>query len=154
MTRSAARARTRRGFTLWELVVVMVVLAVTLGVGVPAYVRFGALTPTTPVDELLGVLRDAHATAVRLQATVALVIDPKSGAFRLDTITAAGAGPLRADTLSVDVRRAIATDSARLRYLFRPTGAAFGTPVRMRGPAGDRLVVVDAWNGVARADAR
>ena len=152
--RRAAAGRVRRGFTLWELVVVMVVLAITLGVGVPAYVRFGAASATTPTDELLDLLRDARASAVRLRATVALVVDPKSGAFRLDTITAAGAGPLRADTLSLDVRRALATDSARLRYLFRPTGAAFGVTVRMRGPAGDRLVVVDAWNGMARADAR
>ena len=144
--------RVRRGFTLWELVVVMVVLAITLGVGVPAYVRFGATSATTPTDELLDLLRDARASAVRLRATVALVVDPKSGAFRLDTITAAGAGVLRADTLSVDARRAIATDSLRLRYLFRPTGAAFGDTVRIRGVDGERIVAVDTWNGTPRAD--
>ena len=68
----AAEWRVRRGFTLWELVVVMVVLAITLGVAVPAYVRFGATAAATPIDELLDLLREARATAVRLQATVAL----------------------------------------------------------------------------------
>jgi prepilin-type N-terminal cleavage/methylation domain-containing protein len=149
----AAGGRVRRGFTLWELVVVMVVLAITLGVAVPAYVRFGATAAATPIDELLDLLREARATAVRLQATVALVVDPKSGAFRLDTITAAGAGIVRADTLSIDARRSIATDSARLRYLFRPTGAAFGDTFRVRGVDGERVVAVDAWNGMPRAHA-
>ena len=153
MTRSAARARTRRGFTLWELVVVMVVLAVTLGVSIPAYVRFGAPTATTPLDELLGVLRDARTAAVRLESTVSVVVDPKSGAYRVDTTTASGAGILREDTLSLELRRAIVTDSARLRFTFRATGAAMGDTVRVRGDRGDRIVGVDMWNGLPHADA-
>lgn len=152
MTRVPTR-RAPRGFTLWELVVVMVVLAVTLGVSVPAYVRFGARTATTPIDELLGVLNAARVAAVRDDGVSTLVIDPKSGAYRIDTVTTAGAGTLRADTFSVELRRAFATDSARLRYVFRATGATFGDTVRVHGDPGDRLVVVDAWNGVARADA-
>lgn len=143
----------RRGFTLWELVIVMVVLAITLGVSIPAYVRFGAGAPTTPTDELLALLKSARAASVRYEATVFVAIDPKSGAYRIDTLAPTGAGPLRADTFSVELRRAFAVDSARLRFMFRPTGAAFGDTVRLRDVNGDRLVVVDAWNGVARADA-
>ncbi|GJG85044.1 hypothetical protein tb265_02250 [Gemmatimonadetes bacterium T265] len=146
-------AAPRGGFTLWELVVVLALLAVTLGVVVPAYVRFGA-AGTRPVDALAATLRAARETAIRTGTTVTLVLDPATGAYRVDTAGVTGAATLRTDTLDADARGTIDADSARLRWTFRPTGAALADPVRLRAPGGARVLVVDAWNGVPRVEAR
>lgn len=148
----------RRGFTLWELVVVLALLAVTLGVAVPAYVRFGAAA-ARPVDVLVATLRAAREVAVRTGATVTLVLDPGTGVFRVDTAGVGGAATVRVDTLDADARGTIDPDSARLRWTFRPTGAVLADTVRLRAGGADgagtgRVLVVDAWSGVPRVETR
>ena len=153
MTARSASARRRRGFTLWELVVVLALLAITLGVAVPAYVHFGAAA-TGPVDALLAMLRAARATAIRTGTAVTLVLDPATGVYRVDTTGVTGVATLRVDTLALDARAVIDADSARLRWIFRPTGAALADAVRLRDASATRVLVVDAWSGVPRVEAR
>jgi prepilin-type N-terminal cleavage/methylation domain-containing protein len=150
---SAIGSAVRRGFTLWEMVVVLALLAVTLGVAVPAYVRFGAAS-AAPSDASVAMLRAARETAVRTQTTVTLVLDPATGVFRVDTTGASGTATLAVDTLAIDARATFDADSARLRWTFRPTGAALADTVRLRADGAERALVVDAWNGEARVEAR
>ena len=146
----------RRGFTLWELVMVLVVLAATLGVAVPAWVRFGAAGDDRPLDAFLAVLRDARRAAIAHRAHVALVVDPETGRWRADTLGDAGAGPLAGGTLALAAAGGFDTDSARLRWRFRPDGAATASEdtVRVRTADGAAMIVVDAWSGRARVAGR
>jgi hypothetical protein len=82
------------------------------------------------------------------------VIDPGTGHFRADTITRQGRGIVAQDTLDLDLSARLETDLPRLRYTFRPTGAAFGDTVRVMGRDGLVAIIVDPWSGVARAEPR
>jgi hypothetical protein len=46
----------------------------------------------------------------------------------------------------------LVTDLPRLQYVFRPTGAAFGDTVIVRGGSLPLTIRIDPWSGVARAD--
>jgi Tfp pilus assembly protein FimT len=145
----------RRGFTLWELGLVLLLMSIATLVAIPAYTRLGApdLDAGGP-DELLRLLRASRKAAIAHGVTVTLLVDPETGRYRADSSGATGTGPLAADTLALGRAHALDTELPRLRYVFRPTGAALGDTVRVRGRDGTVLVAVDAWSGEARADAR
>ncbi len=55
-------------------------------------------------------------------------------------------------TLDLGLTQTLETDQPRLRFVFRPTGAAFADTVVVRGGDVPLVVRVDPWSGVARAD--
>jgi prepilin-type N-terminal cleavage/methylation domain-containing protein len=143
---------TRRGFTLWELTMVLIIMAVTATLAAPAFARLGGDRPDGAADRLMALLTDARKAAIDHHATATLRLDPKSLHYRIDTIGVAGSGVLAEGTLDVGLTQSLVSDQPRVQYLFRSTGAAFADTVVVRG--GERLLVVrvDPWSGVARAD--
>ena len=146
--------RARGGFTLFEMSIVLAVMAVCAVLVAPALTRLGERPPAKTADAVLAVLRDARKAAIDRSATVVLRIDPVSGRFRADTTGVGGTGLLAEGALTLGATETLETTLPRLRYIFRPTGAAFADSVLVRGFGEAVLVSVDPWSGVARTDAR
>jgi prepilin-type N-terminal cleavage/methylation domain-containing protein len=147
-----AVVRNRPGFTLWELSMVLIVMAIAAALAAPAFARFGTEQPSRGADQLVGLLRDSRKAAFDYNATVILRIDPKTLKYQVDTTTPSGGGMLAAGVMDLDLSERIDTDKQRLVYVFQPTGAAFADSVVVRGRSTPLVVRVDPWNGVARAD--
>jgi prepilin-type N-terminal cleavage/methylation domain len=142
----------RPGFTLWELTMVLLVMAIAATLAAPAFARFGTEQPTGAADKLIGLLRDARKASIDFNATVTLRMDPKTLRYQLDTSGITGSGRLAEGTLDLGLAATLVTDEPRLRYVFRPSGVAFADTVIVRGGNVPLVVRVDPWSGVARAD--
>ena len=77
--------RARRGYTLWELTMVLLVLAIAATLAVPAFSDFGRDPQPTGADAMLGLLKDARKAAIDFNANVTLRLDPTTLAYELDT---------------------------------------------------------------------
>jgi prepilin-type N-terminal cleavage/methylation domain-containing protein len=144
----------RRGFTLWELTMVLLVMSIAATLAAPAFARLVDETPKTGAEAYVGLLRDARKVAIDHNATVTLRIDPTSLKYQLDTSGAFGAGTFTSGTLDMGLSQTLVTDQPRLRYVFQPAGAAFADTVIVRGGPRTLTVRVDPWSGVARADSQ
>ncbi|MFI5244161.1 MAG: Tfp pilus assembly protein FimT/FimU [Gemmatimonadales bacterium] len=144
----------RRGFTLLEIGLVLAILAIATALVVPAMTRLGSDKPRTSADALLGVLHDARKEAIDRNVIATLLLDPVTGRYQLDTTGLSGSGTRAKGSIELGVNATLGTDLPRLRYIFRPTGAAFADTVLVRGGERAMLVSVDPWSGVAHADAR
>jgi prepilin-type N-terminal cleavage/methylation domain-containing protein len=151
--RSTARGR-RNGFTLWELTMVLLVMAIAATLAAPAFARFGTEQPATPADAVLGLLHDARKASIDFNVTTTLRLDPKSLRYQLDTSGLSGFGMLADGTLDIGMSQTLVSDQPRLQFVFRPTGAAFADTLVVRSGGVPLVVRVDPWSGVARADSR
>ena len=148
------RTGNRRGYTLWELAMVVAVMSVAAMLAAPAFVRFGTEKPVGAADAMLGLLHDARKMAIDHNATASLRLDPKTLKYQLDTATVSGFGTMAEGRLDLGLSQTLVSDEPRLRFVFRPTGAAFADTVSVRGASTPLVIRVDAWSGVARADSR
>lgn len=143
--------RTRTGFTLWEMAIVLAILGVTLALAAPALVSFGLLKPQGDADPLLQLLREGRREAVQSGTLVAVRVDPTSGVFRIDTTGVHGMAAYAEGTIDLGGSTVFVTELDRLQFLFQPTGASFADSVGVRGTSGTVMVQVDPWTGVAYA---
>ena len=144
-----------RGFTLWELVMVLTLLGVMTAVALPAFTRLGAAVETQPVDPVLQLLREARRLAINRCREVGVVVDPESQRYRIDTTgLLGGIGPLVDTTLVLASGTTLVSDSARVRFRFFATGAVIGDSLLVRADGQHLIVGMDQWEGVAHADAR
>jgi prepilin-type N-terminal cleavage/methylation domain-containing protein len=148
------RSSNRRGFTLWELTMVLLVMAIAATLSAPAFARLGTERPATAADAMIGLLHDARKAAIDFNATSTLRLDPKTLRYQIDTSGARGFGLLAQGKLELGLSQSLVTDLPRLQYVFRPTGAAFADTVVVHGGDVPLVVRVDPWSGVARADSR
>lgn len=144
----------RRGFTLWEIATVMLIVAIAATLSAPAFVRLGQEKTLTSADLLMKLLHDTRAVAIQHAVETTLVIDPKSGHFRVDTMSTSGTGRVAEDTLRLGATESLETELPRLRYIFRASGAAFADSAIVHCTDSTRLVMVDSWSGVAYAKTR
>lgn len=149
-----ATTRRRVGFTLWEIATVLLVLAIVASLTAPAFVRLGSDRELTSADLVIKLLRDTRALAIERAVEASLIIDPKTGHYRVDTTSSFGSGRVAEDTLRFAAAEGMASDLPRIRYTFRPTGAAFGDSVIVRGGDSTRVILIDTWSGMAHAIAR
>ena len=138
----------RRGFTLVEMLLVLVILGITAGVAVPAFGRLTEKDETAEAArELETLLRRARTTALERGRATTLSLDPASGRFELSLGGAEREGPA-AGILNLEAAELLApAGRARLRWTFAPDGPAFGDSVAVRGPSGTLLVGVERWTG-------
>ena len=151
MSAGSAR-RARRGYTLWELTMVLAVMAISATLAAPAFARLGTEQPTHGADQMVLLLQDARKAALKYNATVTLRMDPKTLKYQIDTATVAGASMLAEGTLDLGMGEKLETGQVRLLYVFRPSGAAYADSVLVRGGEVPLVIRVDPWSGVARAD--
>lgn len=150
----AGRRPGRAGFTLWELTMVLLIMAIAATLAAPAFARFGAEQPPGGADAMLGLLRDARKASVDLNADVTLRLDPRTLDYGLDTSGVDGSGAYASGVLDLGATQSLVTDLPRLQYVFRPSGATFADTVVVRGGRVPLVVRVDPWSGVARADSQ
>jgi Tfp pilus assembly protein FimT len=146
--------RVRRGFTLWEITIVFALVALGAALVIPSWVDFGENPSAAPGDAVVALLRDARKLAIEQSQTVAVRIDPSTLYFRVDTTGANGTGLYADGTIEMSTYETLETDRRRLSYYFRPTGAALGDTVAVRGGAYAVTVAVDPWSGYAIVHAR
>jgi prepilin-type N-terminal cleavage/methylation domain-containing protein len=140
------------GFTLWELTMVLLILAITATLAAPAIARLGEDQPEGSADRVIALLRDTRKLALENHTTTILRMDPKTLRYQVDTIGFSGAGLFTSGKLDLDVMQSLVTDRPRLQFIFRPTGVAFADSVVVRGGERPLMLRVDPWSGVARAD--
>jgi prepilin-type N-terminal cleavage/methylation domain-containing protein len=146
--------RSRTGFTLWEIATVLLIMAIAATVAAPAFVSLGKEPAHGVTAALLDLLSDTRAMSIERAVESTLLIDPVNGHYRLDTTSTFGTGTVIEDSLRLGAIERLETDLPRLRYVFRPTGAAFADSVVVLGGDSTRLIIVDPWSGVAHAIAR
>ncbi len=147
-------ARRRQGFTLLEITMVFAVLAVTALFVIPQWMRANDEPPQDATTAFLALLRDARRVSIEARQRVDVYVDPMSGQYRVDTTGGAGTGVFAEGALAVGALETIESDQDRVRFVFQPTGAAFGDTVVVRGTQGAAQLSVDPWNGTAVAHAR
>ncbi len=146
--------RERRGFTLLEMGVCLVIMAVAAAVVTPAIARLGNGKPESGADKFVALLKGARNFAIERNYTVTVRIDPVTSHFRVDTAGINGLGVLADSTLDLGASESLETNLDRLQYTFRPTGAVIADSVIIRGIGTSSLVTVDAWTGEAKLVAR
>jgi len=141
----------RRGFTLVEMAIVLAIMLIAGGLVVPALVDLGRTPQRRTADSLLSLLNASRKLAIAHNVTVTIALDPKSGNYRVDSTGYYGAGLVMQSQIDLLGMESMATDAPRLNYVFKPTGAAMGDTVRIRGADSSVVVSIDPWSGVAYA---
>src|SRR5437870_11208098 len=95
------RLTARAGFTLWELSMVLIIMAIAALLAAPAFVRFGTEQPPGAADAMIGLLHDARKAAINYNATTILRLDPKTLKYQIDTSGVNGLGTLARGTLDL-----------------------------------------------------
>jgi prepilin-type N-terminal cleavage/methylation domain-containing protein len=137
----------RPGFTLWEMSIVLAISAVAAMLVIPAWSNLGENQPPEAGNMITSLLRDARRVAISNRQTVVVRVDPVSGMFRVDTTGTAGTGLYGDGTLTVNAWESLETDLVRLTFVFRPTGAAWGDSVLVRGAEQTIVVSLNPWTG-------
>ncbi|MEP6780932.1 MAG: prepilin-type N-terminal cleavage/methylation domain-containing protein [Gemmatimonadaceae bacterium] len=150
----AASRRERRGFTLIEMGVCLVIMAICAAVVAPAFARLGTDQPQSGADKYVLLLKQARNFAIERNYTVTVRIDPVTNRFRVDTVGTNGLGVLADSTLDLGASESLETTLDRLQYTFRPTGSVIADTVIVRGIGTSSLVSVDPWTGEAKLVAR
>ena len=144
----------RLGFTLIEMIVVLIVIAVTAGLIAPAMMRMsGVSTDDSESAPLAALLRSARRQALEGGSVVTVIIDPKEARYRADTTGPRGAGLLGEGELAFEPGVSLESDSLRVRFTFRPDGSVFGDTLMVHGSMGSSRVSVDRWTGAIRVEA-
>jgi Tfp pilus assembly protein FimT len=137
-----------------ELAIVLVILSIAAAVVVPALTSLGQYRQVTTTDAIITLLKTARQLAIQQSATVTVMLDPQTGHFRVDSVSAMGAGLVVEDSLRLGAMDQLETDQARLKYIFTPSGATFSDSVVIRGMDSTRTLFVDVWSGIPYAVAR
>lgn len=133
---------------------VLAVLAVSALIVLPQWLRMNDASDRDSTDALLQLLRESRALAITARQVVHVHLDPVSGIYRVDTTGVSGTGPVTDGVLPLGALESAETDRNRLHYVFRPSGAASGDTVLMRGQNGARLITIDPWDGKTVVHAR
>lgn len=140
------RAHGRAGFTLIELVVVLVLIGITMAVVVPAIWQASTSdTANTLAAPVVSLLRYAQRTAAQQNDVVTVGIDPSTNAYevraaRTDSVLAAG-------HFAFASAAHFLADSARLRVMFKPAGGADADSLVLSDANGIVDVRIDPWSG-------
>lgn len=160
---ATARHANRSGFTIIELIVVMVILAVMTGLAVPAFrawVEEDDMTAATRRVQTL--FRFARDSAVRSGTPLSVWIDSASARVWLVRVTldsASSAPPVNRTSNSAASAAADGQDlglpptvqlqlsRARASFRFAPSGAVFADTLTLATRDQSRRITLDPWTG-------
>ncbi len=142
----------RTGFTLAEVVVVLLILGISAAVVGPAIARGPASELDTAADALVQALERARRTAVTGGATVRVALEPTTR--RLTVVSIRSDSIELVDEIVLQLPAGVTLDpsSSPAAFTFTAAGLATGDSVRVGSPDGRRTIRVDRWTGVALRD--
>ncbi len=141
------------GFTLIEVVVVLVLLGVVAGVTVPAFRDATARGPRAEVTgEVLRLLEGARATALDRATVTRLMLDPRTGSYRIETDSMGHRVSLREGRLTLPAGVTLEGGPGWVAARFTATGTAVADSIVVRGSDGATSIGVDTWTGLPHAE--
>jgi prepilin-type N-terminal cleavage/methylation domain-containing protein len=135
--------RARHGFTLVELVVVLVLLGVMLAVVTPAIIATSE--DRDPATLVVGTLESARETAIRTASAVDVVVDPQAARIWIST----RGGDARLDTTFALAMEGVSYQAfgSRARFHFRADGTGWGDTLIVAASGRTARVFVGSLSG-------
>ena len=139
-----------RGFTLLELIVTMAIVAVVVGLTIPAVGHFTeGIRMRAEVAGFSALLRHARERAIVSQKSQAVVVD--AAAHRISVRTGGPDGEVRETRVLPEQLTVEATPPPALVVRFEPQGGSSGGDFRLASGAITYRVTVDALTGRVRS---
>ncbi len=139
--------RPRPGFTLVEVVVVLVILSVSTAVVVPSFARAGDDMDVV-VDRATRLVHDSRRLAVSRASRVRLALEP-NGRFHAWSLESDTVATLAEGRLLLPPQISLDSDR-RLLLTFDPAGGAVGDSIPLRSESQVRVLALDRWTGAVR----
>lgn len=136
--------RVRKGFTLIELIVVLVILSATLAVVTPALGILGS-SPTRSADRVLATLLQARAGAQDEGTAIELTIAPDDGRIWWRHSTADSTG-----RLLLDADTDLDANTTRCTFRFVPVGLSWGDSLIVHEHGRSSVLFLDPQSGSPR----
>jgi prepilin-type N-terminal cleavage/methylation domain-containing protein len=138
----------RRGFTLLEMVLVILIMGIVFALAVPAMGGLGS-DPEEGESwkELVDLMRSSRILALENAVTVRMVLDPETGLYSVDSVGPRGAGLVQEGKLLVGLNMSMYADSARVKFTFRPDGSAFSDSLIVRSSGYATKLSVEPFTG-------
>jgi prepilin-type N-terminal cleavage/methylation domain-containing protein len=138
----------RAGFTLLELVVVLLILGLLTAVSVPRIADRAEENPAAAVaSEVVKLLRSARTLALSRAEAVNVRLDPATRAFAVSAERGDSVLELSRGALAIPREVTLATDTSRAGFRFSADGAARSETVFVRHDRATVAVWVDRWTG-------
>jgi type II secretion system protein H len=136
------------GFTLLELVVVLVIVGVISAVTIPAFSAGRRDDPAAAgASEVVSHLRTARSRALTLAQPTTLLIDTRARLFTLTSETGDSIAAIAQGAITLALGVSLAGTPAVARFRFAPRGTAGGDTLFVRGDGPAVAVWVDRWTG-------
>jgi prepilin-type N-terminal cleavage/methylation domain-containing protein len=152
--RRHVRRRTRSGFSLLEVVVVLTILGVVAGVTVPV-LRNAARKDglATSADEIVSLIDRTRRTASDLATRSTLAIDVESARYWVFVRGASGERTVASGTMTLAAGAKLVAREPRVTFEFDASGRAFASDLAVEVNGVARAFIVDPWRGDVRAGA-
>lgn len=135
----------KAGFTLVEVLVVLVILGLAAGVAVPPLLDVASSRESPGVEKLFGLVRSARARAVTRAEPTELIVDPIAGRYWI-TAERTPESPVATGPLAVEPGEIMSTQP-RLSLRWDARGRMYGDSILLRTPRGVRVIGADHWTG-------
>lgn len=139
-----------RGFTLVEVVVVILLMGIVGALAVPSLPGLGRGAPEETTRAVMGVLRGARRTAVESGRSVRVILDPSGARYWVETDFGDDRWSRSAGVIPVSPGVSLKSSEPRPEYTFTPSGPGYGDTLFIHGPT-PAVVTVDIWTGEPRA---
>jgi type II secretion system protein H len=143
----------RYGFTLVEMLIVIVILAIVSAVTVPALRSNPDDELTISANVVTNLMQRSRQTAVERGQTVALVVDAENARYWATIVSPGNADSVVSyGAIELSSGATITADESRSRYVFAPSGAASGEPLIVRLDSRAAVITLNQWTGDAHAE--